>query len=275
MQNKETKLKLLLVIDEAVTLVDWGYFPAMRWVLEEVIDEKDFDFLAVFLGTSSKVSNFMPHPVKASARLLPQGTTATATPFLSLPWDLGLQSYKGTLANMARFDNLVYYGRPLWQSIWMDKSQHLKPLSLIELAQAKLLARNPRHEIDDPDPTKKKLLEACALLGIRVGLNVDIGAPSRASEMVASHMRWLGGIGHDRQKLYTGYGSEPVLVEAAATLLNSDLSSITKKGKYKELTDRHATYKAVLKLIVKELSQGYIAPGEHGELTTRIICILL
>jgi hypothetical protein len=273
MQDPKTKLKLLLVIDEAMTLVNWGFFPALRWVLEEVIDKPEYEFLVVFLGTSSRVSNFLPDPVRGSARSLPRGTTATVSPFLGLPWDIDvLHGNNITLKGMSQLRNLIYYGRPLWQSIWTQGSQSLDPRSFIQFAQAKLLCRNPETPFTSED-REKRILEACALLGIRVGLDIDLASPSRASEMVASNMRWLGGVSQDRQKLYTGYGSEPILVEAAATLLNSHLTSFTHEG-YEELSEHHSTYRAILQAIIPELNQGYISPGAHGELTTRIICSL-
>ena len=101
---------------------------------------------------------------------------------------------------------------------------------LIELVQTKLLGRNPWNKVQGD--LQKKILDACCLVGIRVGLDVDLGSPSRASEMVAMHMRWLGGISKDRQITYTNYGSEPTLVEAAAINHRDSISRISEESFY-------------------------------------------
>jgi hypothetical protein len=277
MKHAKTGLKILIIIDEAMTLVGLGYFPAMRWILDEVIYEREDRFLVIFLGTNSRVSNFLPDPIKGSARTIPKGPVAVAAPFLGFLWDHHAPSLKNKfrISNVSAFSHLVQYGRLLWQSVWKNGlNAGLTPLAFIQLAQAKLLARNPNIAIDQWNPLSKEqeTLEACALLGIRVGLNIDLGNPSMASKLVASHMRWMGGIGRDRLRVYTGYGSEPTLVEAAATLINSKLNGITKSDAIWS-ENNHPTYQSILRLIIPELSQGYIAPGEHGELTTRLICI--
>jgi len=104
-------------------------------------------------------------------------------------------------------------------------------------------------------------LSAFAVLAVRLHLDLDFVFPSRASKLVSSKMRWLIDVDPRRKHIVTTYGSEPLLVEGAALVMNS-----------------HELYKATPDPLVKlladfkdQLNQGYVNRGENGELTARLL----
>ena len=106
-----------------------------------------------------------------------------------------------------------------------------------------------------------------AILAIRLHLDLDFAAPSRASKLVTSRLRWLIDVDSHRKYLVTTYGSEPILAEAAAYLLNSSSDE-----------DNSATthpWISPLKELEKQLLHGYVNKGAHGELTARLLRISL
>jgi len=94
-----------MFFDEAKTLVKMNYYNALRWVLDQVIPkaweiadaertgkEKDtcLPFMAMFLGTNSKVADFLPPGVDSSARYFSMEMTIPQ-PFTALDWDIKLE----------------------------------------------------------------------------------------------------------------------------------------------------------------------------------------
>jgi hypothetical protein len=105
-------------------------------------------------------------------------------------------------------------------------------------------------------------LSSFAVLALRIHLNLDFANPSRASKLVSFKMRWLVDVDPLRKHITTTYGSEPLLVEAAACLMNSY---------------RLAPYPGLnpvgwfLQELQYDLNQGHVDRGRNGELTARLL----
>ena len=107
-----------------------------------------------------------------------------------------------------------------------------------------------------------------AILAIRLHLDLDFAAPSRASRLVTSRLRWLVDVDSHRKYLVTTYGSEPVVAEAAAYLLNSSRSRYFPFSRI-----RAHPWIQPLKELEEQLLHGFVNKGAHGELTARLLRI--
>ncbi len=76
--------------------------------------------------------------------------------------------------------------------------------------------------------------------------------------LVASHMRIVYSVQEDRDCLYSGYPSEPILAEAAARQMNVVGSESS----------------GALETLGKRLTDGILNKGEHGELVARFLVTL-
>ena len=124
--------------------------------------------------------------------------------------------------------------------------------------------RSHAKELDDEESS----LTIFAILAIRLHLDLDFAAPSRASKLVASRLRWLVDVDSHRKYLVTTYGSEPILAEAAAYLLNSP-----RDRDNSNLRITTHPWISPLEELEQQLSHGYVNKGAHGELTARLLRI--
>ena len=132
----------------------------------------------------------------------------------------------------------------------MDKSDLRR---CVLFAERKLLPAKK-----DVSNEKQLDLSAFAILAIRLHLDLDFVYPSRASQLVSSKMRWLVDMDPRRKHIVTTYGSEPLLVEAAALAMNSyDLLTNPIIGLLNRLRD--------------QLNHGFVDRGQNGELTARLL----
>ena len=121
-------------------------------------------------------------------------------------------------------------------------------------------SKNGDDENDDEHPRR---LSAFAVLAIRIHLNLDFVNPSRASKLVSSKMRWLVDVDNRRRHITTTYGSEPLLVEAAACLMNSyALAPIPGLNPVSWFLGE----------LERDLNKGHVDRGRNGELTSRLLC---
>lgn len=98
---------------------------------------------------------------------------------------------------------------------------------------------------------------ACVSLRVLVKLDLTRDS-SRAfqSKLVESHMHVAFVVPEHRQYMYSGTPSEPVLTEAAGRLMQeSDATSAPK-------------------VLCRAFDQGFLAPGERGELVARLLMIM-
>jgi hypothetical protein len=265
--EKGMPLPFLFIIDEATHFYATNYMHAVMWVLDQtVVDilselhKVGTKFFILMLGTHSQmisqISHFTPDYLYSSQRVFDR-TQFIPSIFISLSWDSGIvfpPKHSHLLDESAHICNLVKWGRACWLSIFksIEDNDQSRLSQCVAFAVDKLL---PLHS--DPDHLSSTL----AVLALRLHLDFDFGYPSCAKKLVTSKMRWLVDVDSSRRHLVTTYGSEPLLVEAAAYIMNSD--RLFKKPK-------NPLYEFVGTL-ESELSLGHIDRGRNGELTARLL----
>jgi len=290
------RLKMVLILDEAKTLVGLDYYNSFRWILYNVIERafrlgrhatptKPAPFVAVFLGTHSKVADFLPAGVDSSYRYF-ASFVAVPPPFTSLDWDVHVSEpyisadrrdlTRVTYSQIEKIGWLSRFGRPVWYARWAMK-QSASCATRCEEAQRliELHHTQDRHafeaKFEDYEQTEKRLetfasredfIQTCsAILAVLVGLDCDFSAPQRAADLVASRLRWALGCDSSRKHVFTTYLSEPILAKAASRLFFYVLRGLQKPVYFK-----------ILEVVGKEIGKGYYDPGSDGELAAKILC---
>jgi len=190
--------------------------------------------------------------------------------FLSLEWDLGLHysNAESLVDGSSHIEKLVQWGRPLWSAFYHGQRPNpvqalvSEKMDMVDLRRCVWYAAKKLLPAKQDYSNQEQLdLSAFAVLTIRLHLDLDFIFPTRASKLVSSKMRWLIDVDPCRKHIVTTYGSEPLLVEGAALIMNS-----------------HELYRAAQDPIVNlladfkdQLNQGYVNRGENGELTARLL----
>lgn len=282
--DHEWDLPFLFIIDEAAYLYRTNYMHSFMWVLDQPVVQilyQDIDnpaakrFFVLMLDTHSQISHFAPHHNFPSERYF-DGRQHIPTVFSTLDWDSGVRapSVDASFESSAEISRLVRWGRPLWLSYYdgcWQSSDRDRLRNCVTFAMDKLTdgiapdqerLQSTTKDEDDEGPRK---LSAFAVLALRLHLDLDFAHPSRASKLVSSKMRWLVDMDPHRRHLTTTYGSEPLLVEAAACLMNG-----------RRLAPNIGQNPVVwfLRHLENDLNQGYVNRGKNGELTARLLCTL-
>ena len=289
-EMRKADLPFLLIVDEAAYLYQTNYMHSFMWVLDEplveILTEMNVEcpeankFFMLMLGTHSQISHFAPDYIYPSERYFTEKQSLPSV-FLSLDWDsgVGLPERLIQFNESANIGNLVKWGRPMWLSFYnsLDRAKKIKNRTLrhahilkktIFYAVEKLRAPDRKQE---PHPqhlaSEESSLTTFAILAIRLHLDLDFAAPSRASKLVMSRLRWLIDVDSRRKYIITTYGSEPVVVEAAAYLLNSQPNG--------DDTAPSITHPWISHLedLDRQLLHGHVNEGAHGELTARLLRI--
>ena len=288
-ETRKTDLPFLLIIDEAAYLYQTNYMHSFMWVLDEPVVgvlrklgqycPQAKKFFVLMLGTHSQISHFAPDYIYPSERYF-TGNQSLPSVFLSLDWDSGVDLPERLIRfnQSACIENLVKWGRPMWLSFYngLDRVKTIKKTQndAYILKKAILYAVEKLREPDRSQPSRLKKsheessLTIFAILAIRLHLDLDFAAPSRASKLVTSRLRWLIDVDSHRKYLVTTYGSEPIVTEAAAYLLNSpndEENSITPTSAHPWISP--------LNELTQQLLHGYMNKGAHGELTARLLRI--
>ena len=219
-------------------------------------------FFVLMLGTHSQISHFAPNifpsdRLAGNPQLLP-------SPFLSFNWDENVKEFRPPfkLRDSESLFELVNWGRSMWAALFEGRSSSDALQRCIDYVKKKL-------EPADKNSNFHRELSILAVMSIRLHLDLDCAAPTRASLLVCSKMRWLADVGIFRTHVTTTYGSEPLLVEAAACMMNSYDDINSKKF------NNQPPFVAYISEMVDQLSKGYISRGDHGELTARVLCMCL
>ncbi len=124
-----------------------------------------------------------------------------------------------TLADMSDPRYYCRYGRPHWGALArLFKKGKFQISHVMDLARFKILGGNDSFELL---PARVIPVAALAILGIRVCIDM-VPQCQLSQDLVAQHMRVLYHISASRDAVFTGYFSEPVLVQAAGQLTNMD-----------------------------------------------------
>ena len=230
--NNRQELPFLFIIDEAAYLSQTNYNHTFMWVLDQpvvqILNELYLDtpdsyglaemptdrFFVLMLGTHShaQTSHFAPN-IFPSDRLAgnPQ---LSPSPFLSFNWDENVKEFRPPfkLRDSESLFELQNWGRSMWAALFEGRSNSDTLRRCINYVKKKL-------EPAEKNSNFHRELSVLAVMSIRLHLDLDCAASTRASLLVCSKMRWLVGI--SRTHVITTYGNEPLLVEAAACMMNS------------------------------------------------------
>jgi hypothetical protein len=249
LQTSGPRYPFVFMIDEAAYLYSTDYMRAFMWVLDQVLvpilddvrtshglnDPSDQIFI-LMLGSHSQITHFAPVEHYPSERYF-AGEQILPSIFLNFAWDSPSPYHLPigrTVEASNSFRHLIQFGRPMWLSYVEGLERRYSresPTAAADVREALLIQTCIQYAILKLAPLaggKRSLHDeeveernsAFAVLAVRLHLDIDLGHPKRASELVASKMRWLVNVSHLRQRIRTTYLSEPVLAEAAACLLN-------------------------------------------------------
>jgi hypothetical protein len=295
LQADRASLPFCLIVDEAAYLYTSHYMRAWMWVLDQVVvsilddvrtesqSNKPADqIFFLMLGTHSQITHFAPDEHYPSERLF-AGSQMLPPVFLNFAWDSSFQlPAENTLVASNSLQHLIQYGRPMWLSYVdglirrqqrldesVDASSQKRNLrkTCIRFAAMKLAPLASRENME-----QERLNSAFATMAVRLHLDIDLGNPKRASELVASKMRWLVNVSEMGSRIRTTYPSEPILAEAAACIMNG---FFRKRGPGTpfphELDESPMTY--FIENLRHELNRSYVDRGSNGELTARLLCM--
>ncbi|KAI0261562.1 hypothetical protein BC834DRAFT_895858 [Gloeopeniophorella convolvens] len=211
--------------------------------------------MILLLSTTSSFDKLAPSRVMARSARMIQGKTIDHAPITELPFDchpsFPLDDDAYTLADISKLEFLSRFGRPLFWSLMGHSA--MGDAEVIAFAKRKL----------DPTGSRKPSIEVqTAVIDLLMMLDytpLHTGADLLQQELVAGHMRTVASVTQDRRIAYTGYPSEPLLAEAASSLLEQW---------------RKDTPEIVIRLISEHHSNGLLDLGDAGELVARILLTL-
>ena len=298
LQSDQDSLPFCLIVDEAAYLHTSLYMKAWMWVLDQVVvsildktptesggeDPADHIFF-LMLGTHSQITHFAPDEHFPSERYF-ERTQALPSVFLNFAWDSSYQlPAKNTYDASNSLQHLIQYGRPLWLSYIDGLTRLAQRLSktfergllerylreaCIGFAVMKLAPLASGNQISESE----KANSAFATMAVRLHLDIDLGNPKRASELVASKMRWLVNVSEMRYRIRTTYLSEPILAEAAACIMNGFLWKRPQEPPFPD-RDHGSPMTYFIEKLGSELNHSYVDRGSNGELTARLLCMSL
>ncbi|KAK0460599.1 uncharacterized protein EV420DRAFT_1641149 [Desarmillaria tabescens] len=270
-----SKLKLLIYIDEAHTLAPMG--PGKRNsydpLCSAMADLGGSNHFIIFMSTTGALSLLgRPKSDHISARAV-NVTAKLPAPFTILPFDVYANiQYDDpglTFERIWSIQHLACFGRPMWHAMLAAGANEQW---LIFLARSKLThkdcAETPKFKIHQGMPVNETSkrdtskgepdLFKMALADVRVMIEYE---PRREKarrlqeEMVKGHMRVAFSVPDHREYMRSGHPSEPVLAEAAAI------------STYEEGVD-------LVDVIYFLLEENLIGKGERGELVGRLLLTL-
>jgi hypothetical protein len=279
-------LPFLLIIDEAAYFYRTNYMHSFMWVLDDPVVRilkglgrqcpQSKQFFVLMLGTHSQISHFAPDYIYPSEQVFLRRQSLPSV-FLSLDWDSGVDLPEQFIQfnQSACIENLVKWGRPMWLSFYnglnrvktVGKAENDAYILMKTILYVVKKLREPlRYQSPHLEKCHESSLTIFAILAIRLHLDLDFATPERASNLVTSKFRWLIDVDMHRKYLVTTYGTEPILIEAAAYLLNSLSNG------YNSVTPT-VTHPWIFPLeeFEQQMLHGYVNNGAHGDLTARLL----
>jgi len=258
--NPNNQVKIILCIDEARYLTRYvpgknrTPFQMFRRAMKHIVWN---GFFILFLDTHSKISNFALLSEDPSSRD-DEAQLHLFHPFVRLATMDIFERMTGGPAGTSEEDQIVQLaklGRPLIYSYLKAKGESSSTQTalkgLVTLLQNKLFGGARSF-----DNSHRKELSSIAILSVLVCL--DISPQSKiTSELVGSYMATCVAISEDREHLLVRYPSEPLLAEAAHTIISKEKTLVSILQNFNEM-----------------LRKGFIDAGIHGEVVARIILIL-
>ncbi|KAI5119159.1 hypothetical protein M0805_008642 [Coniferiporia weirii] len=162
-------------------------------------------------------------------------------------WGSGWRTLVCTLEFSARF------GRPLWWTrLKNPKTKAAMLKELVDFAAQKLTLNGERGTLSE----EAKIAALSARLWLQLNTSLD-SVRSLQNRLVESHMGVAYNVPHHKNYMYSGYSSEPILMEGAAHVWK----------------DRERYDFDPLETLKSAVTRGLLAKGERGELVGRYICL--
>ena len=300
------RLKMVLMIDEATTLVEMRFYNAFRWVIDQVIEqawilsrenrgnvdppELALPFTAIFMGTHSKVAHFLPPKYDASARYA-FDIMKIPEPFTALDWDIkvpdvpGIEQFKKyyslRYSYLADMTWLARFGRPCWMALW-GTSLKLPLMSKCEAANEIIsLIKNKLHNkggfidilkkianntIQEPQSCEKE--EFILTCSAIIGVLAIINLDFFAPKRAADLVasRLRWALGCDRKRDYL-LTTYPSEPMVAEAAFRLLFAELP-------LPNQNFALRKILEVVVSQVERGDYDAGGDGELCARILCLL-
>ncbi|KAG1847975.1 hypothetical protein C8R48DRAFT_730899 [Suillus tomentosus] len=224
--------KLVIAFDEAYTLSNMsgrGFRPSD--IIGRTINcysrQSNASVWVVFVSTTLQPSHNLPED---STGLIVYGGPVYL-PYTCLGWDQDAVPMPYIAANdVARFDHIVGFGRPLWKSLAERRS-----VADVLILAAQKLCKSITFDANDAK-------QALAILSQRFGLNFCLGHPDAASHLSKAVARC---------GTCTGYPSKPILSCVAAMILHKTPGDID--GGMVEIGQSGELASRLLLLLAKDL----------------------
>lgn len=262
--KKRVKKPLLLVFDEARSLLPNNLFDTFLLALQEM----DLPVFALFIDTSSKISNFVPEAKRDPTSRISSLQAILFPPIYMLPTFDAFRRHS-TASNIEKvdsvkkaikFESICSFGRPLWAS-WLNSFAALKSKpgsevkvserDLLSLAAQKLVGGiNILHQFNEKIT---KIENVLAILSVRVGTIMPL-QEATSHQLVSAHMATLVGVSKERASIEIAFPSEPVLALASA--------------QYYWKSSPHV--QTLIKYLTEHLRSSLIDKGAVGELAIKI-----
>lgn len=229
LKSKIDKIKIFIILDEASCLLEHSksklenseeYLSKYRILIRSARELFQIcNILFLVTSTNSNIGDFVSNELTMSSSEKKFNKSHDFRPFYEVlcidylvpgnyQSDLKNSLFQ-TLDNRDPFNNLLYFGRPLWGSLIdsikkSKKEEELK--SLMVFAEHKILFNESWEKIDQKD----KLFSALALISVRTTFNFSFKGPE-AVKLIEKHMCTLYKISDDKMDCEYRYISEPIL----------------------------------------------------------------
>lgn len=204
-----------------------------------------------------------------SARVRIEDRVRLLPPIYSLPtWDICTSVEKQNeiknMSQLVNMDHIASFGRPLWYMNWINSLKVLNrsdPTRLVSLAMSKIQCGVNYTDMKYKNSYKR--LFALAVIGCRAAIHLQ-PTSAEAVELVGDFMAINLFVTKDRSRMFTTYGSEPILAEAAASLWY----------RYVDIDKKNPTiFDEVIEHVSTHVTEGTINQGNQGEFAARIILL--
>ncbi|KAF8512030.1 hypothetical protein BU17DRAFT_69392 [Hysterangium stoloniferum] len=228
--DKEHAPMLCLAFDEGHILsqaiyetdfsIEWTAFTSLRRALRNI---RPFPIWSFFLSTTGKSDQFAPPPYRDALNRILRGELVNVKPFSALGFDHMARKFDKslTLKDVTELGFRLSLGHPLWSTRYQVGGDGVRKTA-ITFAIEKLLCRSWQPGM------KLRVEEQFAVMSRRLALDFNTtalsGADRReadANEMVQveKYMRVCLGVKAGFESVVTVAASEPMLTEAAATVM--------------------------------------------------------
>ena len=280
---KQIKVKdafLVFVFDEASSLLtnhsidsrglkEKNYF-ILRSILsdqaKELIKQSNQNkIFSLFLDTLIPFNELAPITQNDPSLRVSFENEFTIEPIFLIPtWNIFKDvSQIRNIKESVQFGNVCMFGRPLWYAWYKSNIE-----SEFNFDEGKLIALAEDKLIGGQSKLKKKLnyFDVIAIFSVRIGILKPVSTID-SQNLVAKNMAVCLNIDKQKSLFEINYPSEPILAEAAARLMNSNVHDV-----YLESGEKF-TFDTMIRKLNNLLAQSIVHKGNLGQKIALIILI--